>query len=237
MRLSLLICLFLCVGVILGQDNKCNCKKIAKEFQYFEQTVRINKYPFFAPKKPIVSYADGTQTKPKINKHISIMLACIPEVTLLPPSFEHIYLVYDRDLSKWEDWLKENCKNEFEAVKLKIDKITIYSLPQFSTYLTNLNCDDIKTKEDVVVFDIINEKKIKSFTDKFRYENITMDSSIRNIDVRILIEFKVGEFIVKSICWSPQRRLKFENSKTIYSYNQNLEDFLLEEKLIIKLEK
>lgn len=221
-----------------GQESSdnCSCKKLSKEFKYFEESVRINKYPFFPPKKPVTFYADGTHSNPKINKHISTMLKCIPEVELLNPSLQQTYSVYDKDLEGWEDWLSKNCKNEFEEVRLKIDNIIIYSLPQFSTYLINIDCDEIKNKEEVEVTNITDKEKIEKFISVFRYDNLVKDTIVRILDARLLIEYKVGDIIIKSICWSPVGRIKYEGAKPIYLYNKRVEDFLLEEKLIIKIE-
>ncbi|MCB9334803.1 MAG: hypothetical protein H6586_01525, partial [Flavobacteriales bacterium] len=161
---------------------------------------------------------------------------CIPEVELLNPSLQQTYSVYDKDLEGWEDWLSKNCKNEFEEVRLKIDNIIIYSLPQFSTYLINIDCDEIKNKEEVEVTNITDKEKIEKFISVFRYDNLVKDTIVRILDARLLIEYKVGDIIIKSICWSPVGRIKYEGAKPIYLYNKRVEDFLLEEKLIIKIE-
>lgn len=106
-----------CIAQNSGSNkNGCNCKKLVREYQYFEKVIMVEKYYYFPPKKAVTFYADGTHTNPPINKHIKQMTECIP-IELDNPSKDLIYYVGEKKLAEWKEWLRKNCKEEFEYIK------------------------------------------------------------------------------------------------------------------------
>lgn len=90
--------------------------------------------------------------------------------------------------------------------------------------------------EDAKLRIIKDRKKIGEFYTLFNNDaNFTIDTSFHDIDSRIRIEFKSNGTIIEAICWSPTGLV--ERVGKVFRYNKNVEDFLLNEKLIIKVIK
>ncbi|KAB2859609.1 MAG: hypothetical protein F9K09_01435 [Flavobacteriales bacterium] len=114
-----------------------------------------------------------------------------------------------------------------------VDTILIYSLPQFSSYLTNVDCVKIKKKEDVTVTKITDGAKIKELLEVIKQKNLEVNDSSIQLDIRMLMEFKSKEILIKTLCWSPLEFVKIDDK--VYRYNKKVEDIFLKEKLIIKV--
>jgi uncharacterized protein YuzE len=116
------------------------------------------------------------------------------------------------------------------------DEITIYKLPQFRSYLVGVTCNRVKEMEGVSKTRIKNKSEIRELIGLLEdSSNFNLYKDTTDIDSRILIEYVSKGKVIKQICWSRTELIQKEG-KT-YSYSQKIEDYLLKQKLIIKLKE
>ena len=126
-----------------------------------------------------------------------------------------------------------NIRNK-EITSTMHDEVRIYSLPQFSNYLVAVNCNNIKNMDDTTLKIIRSPKKVREYKAVFDTKNLEfVDTKVDKVEYRMLIELRKGESIENSVCWSPIERIQIDDK--LYSYNEEVETFLLKEKLITKV--
>jgi len=115
------------------------------------------------------------------------------------------------------------------------DALVIYKLPQFSTYLLNVNCNDVKKRVNVSTVVITDKQIVKEYFLVFNNDNLFILDTLfaTTVDSRILFEFKKNNVILSSFCWGNPGRL--ERNGSSYLYNEDFENFLLKKKHIIKI--
>lgn len=115
------------------------------------------------------------------------------------------------------------------------DVINIYKLPQFKSYLVGVTCDRVKTMQGVSKTIITNRAEMNELIALLEdSSNFKLYKDTAGLDSRILIEYVSKGKVVKQICWSQTELIQKEG--LIYSYSQKIEDYLLKQKLIIKVE-
>lgn len=118
--------------------------------------------------------------------------------------------------------------------KVNIEEIIVYSLPQYSHYPLKVRCGEIKTR-DPKITKIANDSVINDFTRVlFEENNMVYDSRFTNgLDCRMLIEFKKGDEVVRTICWTNGNYLEIAGK--VFKGNDKIENLLLDNKLIYKI--
>ena len=119
MRKLLTVILIFISILVNGQEkihiteiDSCKCKTIIKSFKYFEKKVYKKNENYFYPQKPVVYFANGEKTSPPINKHIIIMLECIPVIIMMHAD-DLIYKIEKSELDKWDEWIKVYCEQDY----------------------------------------------------------------------------------------------------------------------------
>ena len=112
------------------------------------------------------------------------------------------------------------------------DRLIIYSLPQLSTYLLNVGCDEVRQKEIVTIKITSKKKNVKEFLKVFcDTSNFTFFSNAnKEFDTRIHFDCRYKNQN-QDICWSKTNTILINNK--IYTYNKVVKNYLLKQKLII----
>ncbi|MBU1720978.1 MAG: hypothetical protein KKA07_18070, partial [Bacteroidetes bacterium] len=124
-------------------------------------------------------------------------------------------------------------KVNVKVARERINEIKVYSLPQFSRYSENFNCESIINSKDVSVYSITEKSRIANIIGILDKSDLFPDTTLSQIDVRLRIEFLANNEVVKKVCWTPFERLEIEDQ--IFRYSRKIEGVLLSEKLIIKI--
>jgi len=129
--------------------------------------------------------------------------------------------------------IANSCKVSKPRKGTTFDKLTIYYLPQNSTYLTNVACSEIRTMSKTKKIDIVDQKDISSFSQALHTDsNFSFSPNYSSIDARIYAEFWYRDKIVTTYCMT-FTKLIFKDSK-VYSYNSSIESYLLKFKIMTK---
>lgn len=111
-------------------------------------------------------------------------------------------------------------------------QLIIYSLPQLSTYLINIDCGAVERKEDVTVKVISATKDIKKFLallgDSSNFSFLSNSGSDFDARIHFTCFFKKKQY---DICWSKTNTILLRGK--IYTYNEEIKKYLVEQKLII----
>lgn len=112
-------------------------------------------------------------------------------------------------------------------------KVIIYTLPQYNTYITNVYCDELIKRDPKKI--IVTDKK---FSNKL-LESVSSNCFVskkeisNEIDTRIRFEYFENNQISKIICWSTTNIISVND--TVFICNDKFKDFLVDENLIIKI--
>ena len=117
--------------------------------------------------------------------------------------------------------------NNNQIRKNKSTSVTIYSLPLYTKYLINVNCNEICRQTSVLKNEYYTENKILKIynllTDSTNFKEV---NNISELDVRVRVEFKNKENIIDEYCMS-LHYLKHNNK--YYKHNNNLIQRILKE--------
>jgi hypothetical protein len=118
----------------------------------------------------------------------------------------------------------------------KSDKIITYKLPNFKTYASAINCDNIMSMKNVEKAEIIDketvDKYVKIFLSNNAFSNI--DYNYDKIDSRSKIDFIFDDIVISSVCLSSGGLIQVGNK--IYKPSGLVFNFLVEQKFIITIE-